>query len=420
MIAGNMFFQRGKSESKGGKGRRDAGAENPAGASATRGNGVGSRSFLSRVPIVKAIDERRRERERKAEEERRAAELRAKKNEAVWKITLIAGAALFVAGVILLHVMSARESQNANQSASKDSVREQVMHGDLQVADGPQAEDTLPDDGTGPLEDLRGRIEALEVAYEAGYGDYGYTSESNSAWKAALEEAKGMLDEADSSEDDVADMADRLYSAFEGLVPNRDAYEMYGMECVFFGSYEQDGNASNGAEPIEWIVVERDGDHCLLLSKYALEFMPYHERVQANPASWYSSTLRSWLEGDFLEGAFTEDERLGIEAVPIVSNAGSTIEETTYDEVFLLDEQQVEAYLENNALRRCLPTAHTATIDSARHGISDDGTVGWWLMQPEGDLYTPIVRANGAIGDMRDNESAGIRPAVWVNASSLQ
>lgn len=423
MMVGSMFFQRGKSESKGSKGRRNAGEGNPVKDPAGRGDGETSRSILSRVPLVKVMDERKRERERKAEEERRAAELRAKQEEAARRRALIACTALLVALYALVHFMPVHEADNESESESKIAVSEQVAPespDSLLTADDSQVEDTQTDDRAEPLEELRDRIEALERAYEAGYGDYGYTSESNSAWNAALEEAKGMLDEADPSEDDVAAMAERLYSAFEGLVPNRDAYEMYGMESVFFGSYEQDGNASNGAEPIEWIVLERDGDRCLLLSKYALEFMAYHERTIADPASWYSSTLRSWLEEDFLEVAFTQGERQGIEATPIVSNAGSTIEETTYDEVFLLDEQQVEAYLEGNALRRCFPAAHVASLESARHGISDDGTVGWWLIQLDGDLYTPIVRADGAIEEMRDNESAGIRPAMWVSSSSLQ
>ena len=57
-------------------------------------------------------------------------------------------------------------------------------------------------------------------------------------------------------------------------------------ETVLFGSYEQDGDAANGKEPIEWLVLDRDGDKALLLSKYALDhqsFMPFYEPVTASP-----------------------------------------------------------------------------------------------------------------------------------------
>ena len=59
-------------------------------------------------------------------------------------------------------------------------------------------------------------------------------------------------------------------------------------ETVLFGSYEQDGDAANGKEPIEWLVLARDGDKALLLSKYALDhqsFMPFYEPV-TEPFTW--------------------------------------------------------------------------------------------------------------------------------------
>ena len=40
---------------------------------------------------------------------------------------------------------------------------------------------------------------------------------------------------------------------------------------VTFGTYEQDGNASNGAEPIEWYVLDEKDGKKLLVSKYILD-----------------------------------------------------------------------------------------------------------------------------------------------------
>lgn len=45
---------------------------------------------------------------------------------------------------------------------------------------------------------------------------------------------------------------------------------------VTLGSYEQDGDTENGAEPIEWRVIEKTEDGLLLLSEYIIESMPYN------------------------------------------------------------------------------------------------------------------------------------------------
>lgn len=82
-------------------------------------------------------------------------------------------------------------------------------------------------------------------------------------------------------------------------------------ETVLFGSYEQDGDAANGKEPIEWLVLARDGDKALLLSKYALDhqsFMPFYEPV-TEPFTWESCSLRQWLNSTFLNAAFSAEEQ---------------------------------------------------------------------------------------------------------------
>ena len=48
---------------------------------------------------------------------------------------------------------------------------------------------------------------------------------------------------------------------------------------VVFGTYEQDNDLTNGAEPIEWIVLERKEDgSMLLIARLGLDCMQYHEK----------------------------------------------------------------------------------------------------------------------------------------------
>ena len=78
-----------------------------------------------------------------------------------------------------------------------------------------------------------------------------------------------------------------------------------GVGTVFtFGSYEQDGNSANGAEPIEWVVYENDGEKLHAVSVNSL-----FQASFGRSGSWAKSTLRGELNGWFLETAFTEEER---------------------------------------------------------------------------------------------------------------
>ena len=75
-------------------------------------------------------------------------------------------------------------------------------------------------------------------------------------------------------------------------------------DVITFGSYELDGDTSNGAEPIEWeVLAEREDGAKLLVSKYLLTSMPYNEKLE--DITWEECTLRSWLNEEFYEQAFT-------------------------------------------------------------------------------------------------------------------
>lgn len=78
-------------------------------------------------------------------------------------------------------------------------------------------------------------------------------------------------------------------------------------DIVTFGTFEQDDNEGNGAEPIEWIVLDADGSKALLLSKYVLTEEQYN--MQDKQVTWQTSTLFQWLNSEFLNSAFSEEER---------------------------------------------------------------------------------------------------------------
>ena len=80
----------------------------------------------------------------------------------------------------------------------------------------------------------------------------------------------------------------------------------YGLDTVILGTYEQDNDPSNGPEPIEWQVVGIRNGHILLLSKYVLDCKKYNETNTG--ITWEDCTLRTWLNNDFYNTAFPDDD----------------------------------------------------------------------------------------------------------------
>ena len=67
-------------------------------------------------------------------------------------------------------------------------------------------------------------------------------------------------------------------------------------EYISFGHYPQTASGTDDM-PIEWIVLEADGDSALLLSRYALDCQPFNTKQDF--VTWETCTLRKWLNSDF-------------------------------------------------------------------------------------------------------------------------
>ena len=192
------------------------------------------------------------------------------------------------------------------------------------------------------------------------------------------------------------------------------------IEIDTFGSYEQDGNTSNGKEPIEWLVLDRDGDKALLLSKYALDyqsFMPFYEPV-TEPFTWESSSLRRWLNGTFLNSAFSVDERQRLLTTTVITSPGSLHRGngpiTTEDRVFLLSNTEVYAYFANEAATAAEYTAYALSENPWAGNAAAPGAADWWLRTTSGD-HPDAVYSGGGVGEgARAYEGAYVRPAIWI------
>lgn len=192
-------------------------------------------------------------------------------------------------------------------------------------------------------------------------------------------------------------------------------------ETYTFGSYEQDGDSSNGKEPIEWLVLDRDGDKALLLSKYALDyqsFMPFYEPV-TEPYTWESCSLRRWLNGTFLNTAFSADEQQRLLTTTVITSPGSPHREngpvTTEDRVFLLSNTEVYAYFASEAATAAEYTAYALSENPWPGNAATPGPADWWLRTTDGYDHPDGVYADGRVGEgARAYEGEYVRPAIWI------
>ena len=174
---------------------------------------------------------------------------------------------------------------------------------------------------------------------------------------------------------------------------------------ISFGTYEQDGDMSDGPEPIEWIIIDKADGRLLLISRYALDCKQYN--TVAGPISWEDCSLRRWLNRDFLYAAFTAEEqgKIGSSHSPLS------------DKVFALSKAEALRYFPSAAGRRAGATAAAA----ANGSYLENGFCGWWL-RDSGDTALLAARVN-IYGDiLTDGSSEGgaerrdysVRPALWL------
>lgn len=207
---------------------------------------------------------------------------------------------------------------------------------------------------------------------------------------------------------------------------------------VTFGSYEQDNNTGNGQEPIEWLVLDYDAANhrVLLLSRYGLDAKPYN--TEYVDITWEKCTLRTWLNGEFMNNAFSKVEQGAILTTAIDNSKSQGYSKwntgggnNTQDKIFLLSYAEAYKYLgvtwedNNNMKSRVSPTAYALqagawTSDSYK--TADGAAAGWWWLRSPGDAqrYAAYVDPDGSL----DHDYvyyvvlADVRPALWINLES--
>ncbi len=186
--------------------------------------------------------------------------------------------------------------------------------------------------------------------------------------------------------------------------------ENSGDAYALFGVYPESKNGEPA--PILWRVLSCDGDTALLLSEYILDSAPVHSDKNAY-SGWEQSELFQWLNGSFLQTAFTEGEQAALAAGP------------SGEKVTLLSAQEVrtEAYgFTDNASHEATGTDYALAqgLDSYSGRIRYSP---WWLSDASADHPQQQRRVieDGKLGRTGVNSrTTGVRPVIRVVLSVIR
>ena len=209
---------------------------------------------------------------------------------------------------------------------------------------------------------------------------------------------------------------------------------------VTFGRYPQEGGSSE-LKPIEWLVLDTDEEKSLLLSRYGLDAKPYNTKYE--DVTWETCTLRRWLNGEFLNTAFTPAERKNILTVTVDNSRAQGYSgwdtrggKDTRDRVFLLSVAEANRYFggirlwksDGSAVKmesRVAPTKYAVargawTNDTYK--TPDGAPAGWWWLRSPGNYQAlaAFVRLGGSLDSYAVSyEGVVVRPALWVSLDAL-
>ena len=196
-------------------------------------------------------------------------------------------------------------------------------------------------------------------------------------------------------------------------------------DIVYFGTYEQDNDTTNGKEDIEWLVLAKEKNRVLVISDKALDCQPYNSSY-TEEVTWEKCSIRKWLNNDFINAAFTAEERAKIPTVMVSTDKNPEYDtdpgNATKDRVFLLSIVEVEKYFPSNEARKCVPTEYAIsngayTSDSYTKG--GKATCWWWLRSPGYNRFDAAsVNMYGNVdeeGSHVNNDTYAVRPAMWIS-----
>ena len=203
------------------------------------------------------------------------------------------------------------------------------------------------------------------------------------------------------------------------------------MDCIYFGSYWQedtngDGTADKNDDktPIRWRILEREGNKVFLLAENVLDYQTY--AADEENAVWENSSIRSWLNTDFYDAAFNDEEKKAIEETKLKNYSNEDYnkknEYDTLDKIYLLSYDEagnVDYGFADSSIRTSRTRQSEATdyVKEQNVDTSAEGWISWWLRtsKDKGFALTCGYREWANFSYVKDK--CGVRPALHMDLS---
>ena len=198
-------------------------------------------------------------------------------------------------------------------------------------------------------------------------------------------------------------------------------------KTVEFGKYYKSSDSIK--QPIEWIVLDMKDNKLLLISKDAIDCKRYHESY--TEITWEKCSLRKWLNGTFLNIAFTHEEQSKIADTTVTADKNPSFDtplgNNTTDKIFLLSIPEVKKYFNSDSAGQCRATEYAKA--QGTYTLDNDNCL--WLLRSPGfafsgvkfyydsgfiyDYLGNLVNKGIYADNLVNNGIYAVRPALWIN-----
>lgn len=207
--------------------------------------------------------------------------------------------------------------------------------------------------------------------------------------------------------------------------PEQEDDGVFGVgDYLQLGRYEQDGDTENGPEALRWKVLEINGATATLITPYCIDIQPYHNTPN-EAVNWGQSSLRNWLNGEFMDTAFTDQEKsvliqTGVEnfdtdaAMNSNNYSYATPPIVSWDWVWILEASEASAYFPEKEDM----LAYATDYAQQRGATTNCEGYGTWLLRT---AKNDECRANialpyrGTASVLATRTDSSIRPVICVD-----
>jgi hypothetical protein len=172
-------------------------------------------------------------------------------------------------------------------------------------------------------------------------------------------------------------------------------------------------------------VLDIQGGQALIVSDRTVGNRQYH--TSSTSITWADCSLRSYLNGEWLNNNFTTEERARIVQKTVVNSNnplyGTSGGVDTQDHIFLLSIDEVLDYFVAPGMPKSVIGTNYYISDhnnSERIALNASGNATWWWLRSPGNhsyiaSYVDHVGYLIISGLYVGNRSEGVRPALWLN-----